>query len=227
MTKKGQRELNEDHILIRTLPNGTQLFGVADGIGGYLHGEIAAQIVLQTIATYLSNINSDNLGFEDIQKAFECANRAISRFRHQKLNGDKMGATLAVALVKGRNVFFAWSGDCKIYLFERNCLIFESIEHSLLNSWKEKGLSADFPVLEKFQYIVTRAIAGDDNTWKPSFYSFSGLSSQHKAILCTDGATDLINDLDVLSQSKIVNMMTNYTGKDNASLIYLYTRCSV
>ena len=68
----GAREKNEDRFAHHELPNGDQLFIVADGMGGYDAGDEAAECAISAI---LASLSEDS---ESIPRAVACANKAIA-----------------------------------------------------------------------------------------------------------------------------------------------------
>lgn len=44
-SNKGSRTVNQDYVIHRSLSADSAIFVLADGMGGYSHGEIAAQTV--------------------------------------------------------------------------------------------------------------------------------------------------------------------------------------
>ena len=69
---KGKREINQDYVLIQNMNPEAFLFLIADGMGGYEHGEVASKMVSENIFTFLSTIKQINE--EQIQKAINKAN---------------------------------------------------------------------------------------------------------------------------------------------------------
>ena len=53
LSHRGKRDINQDLILEYTSIDGSYLFAVIDGMGGYDNGEIAAKMVSENIDAYL------------------------------------------------------------------------------------------------------------------------------------------------------------------------------
>ena len=90
---KGNRETNEDYIRSVQFDNNTSLHIVADGMGGYLYGEIAAQVATNAIVQYLSERNSVEDITSTIQQAVEFANeeKILSELGPDKYQGFFFG----------------------------------------------------------------------------------------------------------------------------------------
>ena len=52
-TNRGCRECNQDYVLSKTLSDSSSLFVIADGMGGYAHGEVASMIVATAISEFV------------------------------------------------------------------------------------------------------------------------------------------------------------------------------
>ena len=226
LTHKGKRKINQDIVLIKNIDSDTYLYLVADGMGGYDNGEIAAQIATESILTFLSNI--DEINKESIQKAINKANLAIRQFQEQ--NHSKMGATLgAVILAKGIAKCF-WVGDIKILHYSDSKLTFESKSHSLINELSDSKFSNKSFKSSKYSHIVTRSIQGEV---KKSIISYQELAVKEKdeLIICSDGVHSIIDSQTILflmnnkktSAAFIdeVNIRLKNEANDNASLIYV------
>ena len=226
LTHKGKRKINQDVVLIKNINPDTYLYLVADGMGGYENGEIAAQIATESILTFLSNI--DEINKETIQKAINKANLAIRQIQEQ--NHSKMGTTLgAVILSKGIAKCF-WVGDIKILHYSDGKLTFESKSHNLINELTDSELSNESFKSSKYSHIVTRSIQGDI---KKSIISYQELTIKEndQLIICSDGVHGIIDSqtmLFLMNNKKTnnsfidqLNERLNNECDDNASLIFI------
>ena len=226
ITHKGKRKTNQDLILIKKIDPETNLYMIADGMGGYDDGELAAQISLDNIETFLSNVAI--IDKNTIQKAVNKANLAIRQFQEQ--NNSKLGATLGGVIISKNIAKCFWIGDVKIIHFSKNKLLYESKSHNLLNEFSDNKLSNNISKLNNYSHIVTRSIQGDI---KKSVISYQELiiNKKEKMIICSDGVHSLIDSqtmLFLMNSKKdnktfveqINDRLINY-GDDNSSLIYI------
>ncbi|WP_158848504.1 PP2C family protein-serine/threonine phosphatase [Algibacter sp. L1A34] len=226
LTHKGKRKTNQDVVLTKNINPDTYFYLVADGMGGYDNGEIAAQIVSDSILTFLSNVIEINK--ESIQKAINKANLAIRQFQEQ--NHSKMGATLgAVIFSKGIAKCF-WVGDIKILHYSESKLTFESKSHNLKNELSKSESSNEVFKSSKYSHIVTRSIQG---VVKKSIISYQEITikEKDKLIICSDGVHGLIDSQTILflmnNEKKNISFIDELNNRlenesnDNASLIYV------
>lgn len=191
LSHAGKRETNQDLILEYTSFDGTYLFSVIDGMGGYEYGEIASKMVCENILAYLSTIKT--IDAYHIQKAINKSNLAI----RQRKNGLQMGmgATIGGIIIKETDITYFWIGDVKILHFRNKKLLFESLPHSLVNNLIESGSITEGTQLSKFRHVVTRSIQGNLESSQAEIH-FSSLKPDTDLIfVCSDGVYDQMESL--------------------------------
>ena len=224
LTHIGKREVNQDVTLIKNIGPDTYLYIVADGMGGYDNGEVAAKTATESILTFLSNI--DKVNKETIQKAINKANLAIRQL--QEKSNSKMGTTLGAVIISKNIAKCFWVGDVKILHYSEGKLAFESKSHNLLNEISENDALKETFNSSKYSHIVTRSIQGDV---KKSVISYQELTINEKdqLIICSDGVHNIIdsqtmlfylNNINISFRDKLNERLKN-ESEDNASLIYL------
>lgn len=226
LTHIGKRKINQDVILARNIDPDTYLYIVADGMGGYDNGEVAAQIAVDSVHTFL--LNTDEINEETIQKAINKANLAIRQYQEQ--NHSKMGATFgAMILSKGLAKCF-WVGDVKILHYSDNKLQFESKSHNLINELYNNEPSNQSFKYSKYSHVVTRSIQGDIKKSEISYEEIV-IQENDELILCSDGVHSIIDSQTLLflmngNKASIsfidrLNHRLKNEAIDNASLIYV------
>ncbi len=133
-TGKGTRETNEDYIKNEIISDSTSLHIVADGMGGYDHGEVASQTATEAIFRYLTKSNIQGSITTLIQQAAEFANNLILKLQNQYQ--AKLGTTIAGVLIIDSTAYAFWLGDVQIQHFRNNNQLFISKRHTLINEIK-------------------------------------------------------------------------------------------
>lgn len=225
-THKGKREINQDYVLVRNLDHETFLFIVADGMGGYEQGEIAARLVSENILTYLSSV-TDDINHNHVQKAINKANLAIRQFREKA--GLKLGTTVGGAIVTSKEALCFWVGDVKIFHFKNNVLQKESHSHTLMNEVIDKGSIVNPDQINKYKHVVTRSVQGEVDRSVIDFFKVSLVEDQDVFLICSDGVTDILSGMQIQqifhSTKSNVEAMNNIEKRlieeanDNFSLI--------
>ncbi len=202
---KGKRDTNQDFVLCKEMRHSISLFLVADGMGGYQHGLMAATIVAESIETYLSNILIiDN---KQIQMAINKANLAV-RQKSSELE-EKMGATVAGMIVSDHLNLCFWVGDVKIYHFRKQKLLFESRPHTLMEEIRKNGSVTDVEKIRKYRHVVTRSVFGGENP-KTEFFVFEAFAQGDLIVICSDGVHDTLDGL------QIQRMMSQYDSMEKS-----------
>lgn len=221
-TSKGLRSVNEDFLLSEQLTPDISFHIIADGMGGYSHGDKAARIVVETLFSQINQMDFYDISEETIIGACERANLNL-RDEGAKLS-SKIGATFAAVLILKEKVFAFWMGDTRIYQYnENNQLLFQSEDHSLVNELRSTR-KLSLREIEKYDSIVTRCLSSDFQDVSPQIevlrYTFSD-----KLIICSDGLYKQINLDAVLGKNKNDLMSYLYSIEnemnDNYSIIII------
>lgn len=96
---------------------GRGLWLVADGLGGWGHGEVASALALDTATAAIAG----GVGMPD---AFRRAGTAIAGYAAEHQASEPMGSTLtALRIDAAREYELAWVGDSRAYLWENGQLL--------------------------------------------------------------------------------------------------------
>ncbi len=221
-TNKGLRSKNEDCLLSEQLSPDISFHIIADGMGGYNHGEKAAKIVVDTLFNQITQMDFSSITGKSIISACESANQKLQE-EGAKLS-SKIGSTFAAVLILKDKVFAFWMGDSRVYQYnEHNQLLFQSEDHSLIN---ELRLSRKLTTSEirKYDSIVTRSLTGETMENPPQIEILQ-YSPKDKLILCSDGLHKQINIDAVLemTQEDLLLYLASVESKmnDNYSIIII------
>jgi protein phosphatase len=131
------RKINEDRYLIKELKDKSVLIAVADGLGGEVAGDYAAEIIREKLVG-LNNISRKNEQLELDQLA-----RAIDRTIYtegQENNAlEGMGSTLVGVLLRDRVAYWVHVGDSRLYLFRNGTLTQVTEDQTLARFLLEEG----------------------------------------------------------------------------------------
>ncbi len=185
------RELNEDYVDYYLPSNPDQmrskgaLFAVADGMGGYLAGEVASkEAVGRVMEEYYANASPDP--GEGLIRAISAANKGVHARASTDASKSGMGTTLVAAVITGAKVYVANVGDSRAYQINRET--FTQITHD--HSWVQEQLDAGMLTPEQAQKhpqrnLITRAL-GRRQTVKADLFE-GELAAGDSILLCTDG----------------------------------------
>ena len=218
---KGNRETNDDYLTNIHLDSQTSLHIVADGMGGYLYGEVASQIATDAIIQYITERHSDKDVIAIIQQALVFGNEQIALKR--KALHAKLGTTIAGVLIKDNVSYAFWVGDVQIQHFRDNELLFVSESHSLINEMKKNGVVSSKDI-ERYKNIVTRSLSGIPLDIPVPIVE---VQLQKGDIICisSDGLYNSISPADLLFKSDIekesILKLKEESNEDNFSIITL------
>ena len=202
-TITGRRQSNQDALCLE--PD-WGLYVVADGMGGYKGGEIAAGTAIKAIREFFRANEEDDcvtwpfglckdLTFTQnmVRVAIRSANYAVMQQRTGEL--ANMGSTVAVLALREGRAIIAHMGDSRIYRVRDSSLTQLTRDHSMYNALSDSG-ARDLGPPDEFVYrnVVTRALGfttsagdepelGDDSPRAGDVY-----------LLCTDGLYERIDE---------------------------------
>jgi protein phosphatase len=231
------RDHNEDRLAV--FPE-KGLVLLADGMGGYNAGEVASQLVIDTVSEQLLSMHehlNGLIGKKEIVSTIELSNLAIfdAVEENSELNG--MGTTLVLAVFHGQKARFAHIGDSRLYRYRNGDFKQLTSDHSMLQELidqgvfqsEEEAIDAGVP-----SSVLTRGL-GIEYDIKVDFRE-EQVQDGDVYLLCSDGLSGMIPDeaiysvLDSLSGdlSGAADLLTKLAldngGRDNISLILVHCR---
>lgn len=218
-TNKGRREENQDYVIEGTLPDGTGIYVVADGMGGYSDGAVAASVVANSIFDFFNLYHSNYSPNELLMNALTSANDALM-MKKMTLSSKKTGCVVAAMIVSGGFSYMTWLGDTRIYMYREGKEVYRTKDHSLINELAEKNQLTP-SLIEKYSSVVTRAIMGESKIENPPIRKIK-VEEGDVFVICTDG---FYKDIDMQraynydeSQKAILDEMSESVS-DNYSFI--------
>ena len=181
---------------------------VSDGMGGGSDGEIASQIVVETISDSIANTASDSPGSRKyaVQQAIHRANRTIRGYS-QAHNYAQMGATLVLLLLDTWHpgkALLCHVGDSRIYRFRDGTLRQLTNDHTvgaeLALSLAKKGSRQEVEMIKDhtnspLSHMLTRSIGVSDSVLPE--WSETTIEPGDLLLLCSDGVTTMLKDEEI------------------------------
>lgn len=232
------RTINEDSSLWES---DIATIAVADGMGGHNAGEVASQMALDTIRTFLKKSASSEdftwpFGFSPtlsfaanrLMTAIKVANRRVFRASEERAEYTGMGTTVVAAIVQGARLSFSGVGDSRIYSFAAN----ELKQITTDDSWvvmlmKESGLDASAFDKHPMRHVLTSVVGA-----RPELdvrVEEMDLVDGQTLLFCSDGLLGGVSDqeiADVLRREPeleraaetLVALGVERDGKDNVTV---------
>ena len=174
------------------------LMAVADGMGGHPHGDRAAETALQTLSELFLRQANPELplpgGFLD--RAFREAHRRLHEEAAEWQLEENHRTTLVACLVQKGLLWWAHSGDSRLYLVRGAELVLRTRDHSFaeLNEALQHGDTSeeDVPANILFSCLgsTSRPLIDRGGPWS--------LAAGDRVLLCSDGLWGPLSDLSVL-----------------------------
>lgn len=139
-SRLGARKINQDRVGHWSTPQAL-LMVVADGLGGHLHGEIAAQIATDLLAKTFQLEARPKLAHPDVflSRAIMAAHVAILREAETRQLSDVPRTVLVACLVQDGIAYWAHIGDCRLYLFRKGRIMARTRDHSVVQMLVDEG----------------------------------------------------------------------------------------
>lgn len=230
-----QRDNNEDTFIAQKTGDGNFIIAcVIDGVGGYVGGEVAAEIARETIIKDLSYIAGDITAL--LVNTFADANKQIydKKIADKELQSMACVLTLAVIDLENNQFYYAHVGDTRLYLLRDNSLIKISKDHSFVGFLEDSGrLSEEAAMDHPKRNEINKALGFDPHIAKDADFVETGHSPflpGDMLLVCSDGLTDMVDknliksiltDAGTLEDkgTKLINTANNKGGKDNVTVV--------
>jgi len=235
-----KRQGNEDAFF---LDDDMSLYLVADGMGGHLAGEVASNIVVNTISksmpTYLTPGIIEQMTDMDETLSRE-ANSLVASIRkanmlvYQQSQEDAecrgMGSTISGIYCTDSIVIAANVGDSPIYLIRNGEIELLSVTHTVEAEQTAIDPERAKMIDPKFHHMLTRAVGieEDVNSDVCEMQCFKG----DRIVLCSDGLSNFVppqeiadiatNNTPESACRKFVDLANDRGGDDNITAIVLH-----
>lgn len=210
-----------------------QLFIVADGMGGYVAGEIASVMAIESVLRTVT-IEQGDLPSVVLRQAFYQANDSIYREAQKNPDYSGMGTTLSALWIVDGKGYIAHVGDSRIYLIRAGKITRLTADHSLVGELvREGGLTEEQAMTHPQKNMLTRAL-GCGSLVEVDIYDLEIMDDDY-FLLCTDGLSNLIRSeemAEIIMSQKDLKKSTQHLlqlalkrgGFDNITAIIVHNR---
>lgn len=175
---------------------GTQLFVVADGMGGHAGGDVASAVALRRIIEADIDYPTAEDAAAALQTAIIAANSQLNEavFEHPELTG--MGTTVDALAVVGNQVAIAHIGDSRIYLLRDNELTQITTDHTFVQRLVDAGRITEEEAMVHPRRSVLMKVLGDVDQAPEVDTMVLETRPGDRWLLCSDGLSGVVdNDL--------------------------------
>lgn len=251
------RKNNEDNFVVNPdlseekwfLPQNQQTFFtlgdkgamlvVADGMGGLDAGEIASQIVVETIKEYFrpdkitDEIVADTSSIRKYMlEAVIAADMNIRQKSREEKTIKSMGTTIVATWILNGFANIVWCGDSRAYLFSAvSGLSQVTKDHSYVQELVDSGkLLPEYAFDHPDSNIITRSLGNPNKAAHPDFVQLQ-MREGEILLLCTDGLNSMLHDEEIemilqntsadsdLCLNTLIDSVLDAGGHDNVTII--------
>lgn len=229
------RENNEDSFYVN---DKLGVYVLADGMGGHDGGEIASNIVVQTLGKNIS-ISLQHRQENDIEqivnKALYEANKEIILLKKEHIELRNMGTTVVLLVFYDDIAYYSHLGDSRAYHYSmgEHKLLQLTTDDSLVMEMVKRGeINKDQLRTHYLRNIVTRYLGMSELALHEIRQCDFGKGDC--IILCSDGLTSMIDERDILATlnaniamgpqfacDSLVYEANNNGGHDNITVIVI------
>jgi serine/threonine protein phosphatase PrpC len=165
------------------------LMAVADGLGGHRGGEIAAEILVQTLLHSFQTLRHPVVQRPSVFLALGIlqAHHAIIARGLASQPPLEPRTTCVTCLVQNGYAYWAHVGDSRLYLFRQNRFLLRTQDHTTIEELHQGGLLTEKEMLEHPQKSHLLNCLGSANTPTVSLGEETRLQPGDLLLACTDG----------------------------------------
>lgn len=206
------RKVNEDSFYISAK---NDIMTVADGMGGYVGGEIASRTAVEAIAYYFQNYTySSQL---QLKKAVQYANSCILSKTMIDPSLKGMGTTVTLLTLAENQAYWAHVGDSRIYLMRSGELSQITVDHTMVEVLLDEGkITKEEAEHHPKKNILTRAV-GVDREVQVDCGAFE-VMQEDRILICTDGLNSFV------TKHELEQALRDYSRKERDIINDLFTR---
>lgn len=140
----GGRKVNQDRMGY-SFTRDALLLVLADGMGGHLHGEIAAQVTMQTLSQLFQQQATPYVKKPErfLEDALMEAHHAIHHYRIEHDLTESPRTTVVACLIQHNTALWAHCGDSRLYWMRDGEILGRTRDHSHVESLISKGLISE------------------------------------------------------------------------------------
>lgn len=166
------------------------LLVLADGMGGHLHGELAADITIRTYMQAFEQAASPRVADPEsfLANTMRAAHDAIVSYAQTESLAGNPGTTCVAALVQNGEVRWAHAGDSRLYLLRGGATWSVTHDHSVVQQWADWGIiTEDEMKTHPDRNKITNCLGGVGELFYSEPAECVMLEHGDVLLLCSDG----------------------------------------
>ncbi len=224
------RQMNQDAQYASTEPVGplSNLFLVADGMGGHRAGDYASRYLVEHLPKYIKESEKTDV-VAALRDAISRVNLELYELASEREELSGMGTTLVAAVIEGDTLYAANIGDSRLYLIEKGGIRQVTKDHSYVEELVSMGqMERESQEYKQQKNIITRAV-GIEPMVEADFFEVP-LESGDYILLCSDGLSNMVDNSSIFrlvllpgtlqTKARALAALANQNGgKDNIAVV--------
>lgn len=226
------KNVNQDCFLCEENEVGdlSNLFIVADGMGGHNGGDFASRFCVENIKDYISNNKGDSI-ISIIRSAIKSVNEGI----REKTKTDELlkgcGTTVVLSTIKDDILYIANVGDSRLYAYQNGKLAQITEDHSVVEEMVKSGIiKKEEARFNPHKNKVTRALGAEPDI-EVDFFEVK-LENGDRILMCSDGVSNMMDERvleEIVGTDKelseicriLIDTAIDNGGKDDATVVMI------
>jgi PPM family protein phosphatase len=137
----GARRNNQDRVAY-SYSKDALLLTVADGMGGHIKGEVAAEITVSLLVERFQR-NARTIiknPYEFLSETLHAAHQAIFEYAEENGLSESPRTTIVACVIQNGKAYWAHVGDSRLYFFRNGKIIARTNDHSRVQQMLDAGL---------------------------------------------------------------------------------------
>ncbi|MEO8936923.1 MAG: PP2C family serine/threonine-protein phosphatase [Burkholderiaceae bacterium] len=194
-SRKGGRKTNQDRMGY-CFSRDALLMVVADGMGGHVQGDMAAQIAVQTVGSLFQQQATPLLKSPQrfLESSILDAHQQILHYRTANKLSESPRTTIVACIVQNGAACWAHVGDSRLYWIRRREIIAQTRDHSKIQSMILQGLASPAEIDKHPDRNKLFNCLGSPEVPSVELSRKMTLQPGDTLFLCTDGLWSAVSD---------------------------------
>lgn len=195
VSRLGNRSENQDRARIATSGKHTLLI-VADGMGGHIGGDLAAETAVETVLNAFQETDAVLEPTEFLRSSIVTAHRAVVALGEDLDPDLRPRTTITVCLITAGMVRWAHVGDSRVYFIRDHKVLARTRDHSAVEILAQQGLLVESDLsMHPLRNFVDQCLGGDAELPTIDISDPHPLLAGDVVVLCTDGFWAALTDV--------------------------------
>jgi serine/threonine protein phosphatase PrpC len=187
-TRIGARKMNQDRLGCWSTQEAL-LMAVADGLGGHLHGEIAAELATAFFGSAFTREARPRLADPAafLERTIAAAHAAILREAERRGLPDTPRTVIVACVVQDGDAYWTHVGDSRLYLLREGRIVHRTRDHTVVQQLIDAGQIREEAIATHPERNRLLQCLGGYHTPRPEPVERMRLARNDIVVLCSDG----------------------------------------